>query len=791
MTSRGNLRIPTAIVIAALLGGFVATRFEFSADITDFLPTADHRDDARLARKVAEGPASRTMILALGAEDTARVVAASRMLQAALVADPDVGPQVESLQGGPPPEYERAMWDLYHPRRFGFIAPNAEQARARTSDTSLKESAERLIRRLRQPDSPLLARLVPSDPLLALPDLFRRLQQTSGRELQVIDGRFVTSDGHTAVLFVATKASAFDSKIQRPLLRGVQRAFADVQAQTPGTLTLQQSGINRFAVRAEQTIRSDIQRITWFSIIGLTALLWLLFRSVRLVFLAALPLLYGVLAGCAVTLCVVDRIHGITLAFGASLIGVCVDYVIHLYCHHAVAPHPDGPFRTLSTIWKALVTGAATTMIGFVALGWSSFEGLREVAIFSSSGVLAALLATRYLVPALLPKQPTPVVFRERVVGWLERGFVGLETRRGIVVVMLMFIVGLIAIGAPELHWNDDFASLNRLDPDLLAEDTAVRNKVTRVDQMRFIVAVGATEEVALQVNDELAESLRHAVQENEIKSYRTVARLLPSAKQQREVDTAFRESPNLWGRLSAAYAQVGIQPASLEPFHAALTAAPALPLTYSDLAASPLSPMVRSFRIDLDEGVGWITFLNGVLEPAALTRRLATIPAAKFVDQASLLQKANRAYQERTLQLILVGLLGVLLMLTIRYREPRTVAAALIPALLAAAVTLSVLALKDQGVDLVALTALLVVVSIGVDYGVFLVDADRSSSTSRSAALLSVTVAWGSTVLGFGLLSLSDYPALHTIGLTALIGVTACFVLAPAALVLTKKKVS
>lgn len=791
MTSRGNLRIPTAIVIAALLGGFVATRFEFSADITDFLPTADDREDARLARKVAEGPASRTMILALSAEDTARAVTASRMLEAALLGDPDVGPQLESLRGGPPLEYERALWDLYHPRRFGFIAQDAQQARARTSDASLKDSADRLIRRLRQPDSPLLARLVPSDPLLALPDLFRRFEQSSDRELQVVDGRFVTSDGHTAVLFMATKASAFDSKVQRPLLQGVQKAFGKVQAQMQGTLTLQQSGINRFAVRAEETIRSDIQRITWFSVIGLTALLWLLFRSVRLVFLAALPVLYGVLAGCAVTLCVVDRVHGITLAFGASLIGVCVDYVIHLYCHHAVTPHPDGPFRTLSTIWKALVTGAATTMIGFTALGWSSFEGLREVAIFSSSGVLAALLATRYLIPALLPHKPKPVVFRERLVGWLERAFVGLQTRRAIVVVMLMFILGLIAIGAPELHWNDDFASLNRLDGDLLAEDTAVRSKVTKMDQMRFVVAVGATEEAALQVNDALAASLVEAVQENEINSYRSVAHFLPSAEQQRDVDTAFRESPNLWGRLSAAYAQAGIQPASLEPFRKALSAAPAPPLSYSDLVASPLSPMIASSRVDLDEGVGWVTFLSGVRDVAALKLRLAAIPSVEFVDQASLLRQANRAYQQRTLQLILVGLLGVFLMLAIRYREPRTVAAALVPALLAAAVTLAVLALKDQGVDLVALTALLVVVSIGVDYGVFLVDADKSSATSRSAALLSVTVAWGSTVLGFGLLSLSDYPALHTIGLTALIGVTACFVLAPAALVLAKEKVS
>ena len=94
-------------------------------------------------------------------------------------------------------------------------------------------------------------------------------------------------------------------------------------------------------------------------------------------------------------------------------------------------------------------------------------------------------------------------------------------------------------------------------------------------------------------------------------------------------------------------------------------------------------------------------------------------------------------------------------------------------------------LSLLGIPLDLVALTAILMVVSMGVDYGVFLVDAEMAGERDLDAALLSIAVACLSTIMGFGLLALSNYPVLRTIGVTAGIGVTSCLVLAPTTLTL------
>jgi len=74
-----------------------------------------------------------------------------------------------------------------------------------------------------------------------------------------------------------------------------------------------------------------------------------------------------------------------------------------------------------------------------------------------------------------------------------------------------------------------DLSSLARMDPELVAEDERVRGKVARVEQMRFVVAIGDDEARALEANDEVAEKLREAIVAGELAAQQSLAPLLPS----------------------------------------------------------------------------------------------------------------------------------------------------------------------------------------------------------------------------------------------------------------------
>ena len=186
----------------------------------------------------------------------------------------------------------------------------------------------------------------------------------------------------------------------------------------------------------------------------------------------------GVIAGSFMVLLFFGRVHGITMAFGASLIGVSIDYVVHVYCFHALEAGTREGNASFATIGRSLATGAATTITGFLALAPSSLSGLREVACFAVSGMFASYLATRYMLPSLMPRTFAPVAARAWVVATLARGFDALRTQRRRLWVFPAFTTVFVASVLPQARWNEDFASLGRLDPDIFAEDARAQTAV-------------------------------------------------------------------------------------------------------------------------------------------------------------------------------------------------------------------------------------------------------------------------------------------------------------------------
>lgn len=105
------------------------------------------------------------------------------------------------------------------------------------------------------------------------------------------------------------------------------------------------------------------------------------------------------------------------------------------------------------------------------------------------------------------------------------------------------------------------------------------------------------------------------------------------------------------------------------------------------------------------------------------------------------------------------------------RYRSLALSLAAYLPAILAAATSLALATwVTGQPANLLHLLGLLLVLSMGEDYGVFLVES-RGDEGELAATTAAVSIACVTTVLSFGLLALSTNPALRAVGLTTGLG--------------------
>ena len=142
-----------------------------------------------------------------------------------------------------------------------------------------------------------------------------------------------------------------------------------------------------------------------------------------------------------------------------------------------------------------------------------------------------------------------------------------------------------------------------------------------------------------------------------------------------------------------------------------------------------------------------------------------AGLEGVTLVDKALSVSALLGRYRRLANAALALAILLVWLMLWRRYRFRRSLAI-LAPPLLGMLAALAVLALAGSPFTLFNTIALVLVLGFGVDYTVFLAEAEEP------ATLLGVGLASFATLLSYGLLAFSSTPALRGFGLTLGIGV-------------------
>jgi predicted exporter len=158
-----------------------------------------------------------------------------------------------------------------------------------------------------------------------------------------------------------------------------------------------------------------------------------------------------------------------------------------------------------------------------------------------------------------------------------------------------------------------------------------------------------------------------------------------------------------------------------------------------------------------------------------ALGQAAAGLEGVEWVDQVSEISTLLGDYRRNMGWVILLSYLAVYALLYPRYRQNSWRVMA--PTALASLLALALLASAGQGLQLFHILALMLLLGIGVDYGIFMQEPD---SQRDGAANLAIGISASSTLLSFGLLGLSQTPALRAFGLTMAIGIGAVALIVP-----------
>lgn len=756
----GSSRLAISAWLASVLACiFIIARTEFNADLSAFLPRSPTPAQQVLVEQLRDGVVSRLILIGIEGDTPQALAQTSKRLARQL------RPQASfaAVNNGEDTGSEKDREFLWRNRYLLSPAVTPDHFSA----ASLRQALEENLQLLGSPAGALLQRTLPNDPS---GELLRLIEQLAGQARpETRDGVWFSRNGERALLVAQTRAAGFDIDAQEHVLALVRRDFANATGGAGAAgqkLLLTGSGV--FAVSSRENIKGDAWRFSLIATALVAAMLLALYRSPRALLLGLLPVASGALAGVAAVSLGFGAVHGITLAFGATLIGEGVDYAIYLFTR--IGPG-ETPRITLTRIWPTLRLGVMTSICGFGAMLFSGFSGLAQLGLFSIAGLIVAAAVTRWVLPVMLPPgfaARTVSTIAPRLSALVRRAPAWRIPLAAITVSALLFL----AVREGPL-WNDNLGSLSPVPLSEQNLDGQLRRDIGAPDLRYMVIATAGSQEGALEASEKIGSILGALAKRGSLESFDSPAAYLPSLAAQRARRAALPAPADLRENLRQALRGLPFRPGLFDPFLAdAATAQGQSLLDRGSLQQTSLALKLDSLLVERSDGWAAMLPLRGVTDAAAVGREIAQTKGAQVVllDMKRDSEQVFRTYRQEVVTHSLAGVATIGVLLLVSLRSVRRVVGVMAPLAAAVMVTAAILVLGAGKLSLFHLIGLLLVVAVGSNYALFF-DRQAASAQDRERTLVSLLFANLCAVIGFGVLSFSKVPVLHALGSTVGIG--------------------
>ncbi|MDR3389973.1 MAG: MMPL family transporter [Rudaea sp.] len=747
-------------LVLAVLALVVRNALVVDNDLRSFMPPANDADQRLLLDEIGDGPASRLLLLAIAGAPPENLARLGRGLARALRDDARF---TRVLDGETDPA---ALDPTLLPYRY-LLSTTLDKT---TLDADfLRDQLEQRVEDLSSPAADLLKPLLPRDPTLEVLALAQRW--TPAKTPRTRDGIWFSPRGE-ALLLAQTRAAGFDPAAQGEALEALETAFHALPGSAGANLTI--SGPGYFSVLVSQTTRREAETLSALGTLGFVALLLLAYRSFGVLVLAALPLISGALCGIGALMLTSGSVHGITLAFGFTLLGVAQEYPIRVFSHRRAG---ENQLAAVREVWPLLRLAIASACIAYLAFFASGVPGLQQLAVFTIAGLLVAGAVTRWFLPMVLP----PYFHDSATTTGLETvraSLAALPRPRWLPWALFAFALALLWL-APTPLWQNDLAALTPVPPALLAREGELRDALGAPDVRYLLILEASTADGVLELSEAISPQVDKLLAAHVMDDIELPSRYLPSLATQHARQARLPDRATLAAALDAALKTLPFQPGLFAPFIDDVEIARALPaLTPAEFAHSPFGARLESMLVQRDGHWLGLATLTGVHDPAALVALHASSAGkVRLLDLKTASETLIAQYRMRILQALGIALVLLALTVALAFRDLRRAWHVIAPMSLATLLVLAVLRSAGASLSLFHLVALTLAAGLGLHYALFFerkVDDPAEARRTLHATLVCVI----SAVLVFGLLATSSLPVLRAIGLTVAMGVAFHFCL-------------
>ncbi|MBJ8452341.1 acyl-sn-glycerol-3-phosphate acyltransferase [Acinetobacter bereziniae] len=736
------------VIIALGLGWtWIHKGIHIQTNIFALLPKVEQDKRLEQTETYVSGQLNNKVFLVIDTQSQAQLEQATQLLQR------DVSQSNLFQPLKPQVDTEKFAKTLYV-HRAGLMTEQDEKI---LTDLDYLALTEQSLMQIMSPGMPVTEGLLKQDPLLLFPRYamgLAGLQHHSN--IEILNGFATIADeqGYSRLFNLTLSDSPYDVDYQEKTaiwMQGINQKLQAIGVKTHWTGTI------IFSHFGTQSAKNEISTIGIGSSLGVLLLVWFGFRSIRPMLTELIAVTTGSMVAFAITHWMFSEIHLMTLVFGASLIGVCVDFSFYFMAMQSQQRHLNG-FAVLKPILPSLFIGLSTTLLAYLFLSFTPFPGFKQIAVFSMVGLTAAGITSLLLLPRLPALNAEPAI---RILSFIEqcRNYFLAHSKKRYALIFLIFTVSASSLFF--LKSNDEVRNLQSMDQHLKQEDQYVHSRFGQEQGSDYFVIYANTNKEVEDKEQFLIHELSKLQHQGKIQAFQAIGQTIPSIEQQQN---NIRHLQNIPKAVLVEYAnamQLDIN--DVLNWQKKLQQQPLLSLDQfieHPLAFLQVNPQQR------------LILIQGIRDPTALNiLQTSQIKFVRPIHNLSTLFQDHRVQAER---LFIYALIALSIGLTLIYGI-RSVFALMVPVILALMSTFALQAWMGVEINLFSVMGVFLILGIGVDYAIFY----RQGHDHPNVVGMALFLCMMSTLLGFGLLSLSQTYAIHCFGLTVLFGVIFSFIYA------------
>jgi hypothetical protein len=663
---------------------------------------------------------------------------------------------------------------------------------------------------LTESPSPFLTQILYSDPVGIDDRLMEKLNavRSRGESAEIHNGRLFTQDMRHILIVAQPRYSGTDSQRSQELINFMNRAISDAKKEvSSGEVEISYLCGHRFAVENAVRIKRDVKLTVAISVIAISLLSILVYSRPVLVLLTLLPALFGCSIALGLMRYLAPDISAISIGCGAMLIGIAVDYGIHLL-YHADQLSSDmrdkRPLANLiSLLTRPILLAAATSLAAFLTLQFSTFPGYRELGLFAGCGIIGAVVFVLIVLPLLVPqnrsaRRRSPLV---PVADIFPPFFRWSARHRKMIFITILAVSSVALCGLKELEFDGDIQRLNAVSPEIQRDWDNITSSFGDFISSTLVVVSGKDLEECLQENEKLCAELNRLKDDGIVKSFGSLSSFFPSLAMQDKNKKRWQDfwddktQKEVQANLNKACTELRIRSELFDDFLRTLknggktTWAHGSEMTAQDKKGD-------SHAIGIDDYKG--SFLSAVvLRRISLSSTGCLIATNVRFHNPEDCQTIINRLQEKVLGASLcsgrylvthmvtlifgelkkmgcISLLLISLFLVVFTRKSKTVIIMLLPLFVSLIWTFGIMGWMHIKINIMNCIVAIFVFGLVIDYCIFLVSAYNSSPCASDRHIgitgAAITISALTTMSGMGSLLAARHPALYSLGSTALL---------------------